>query len=394
MSVLILGLPSVRVAPDKIETVEGRNVSMTCNATGNPLPHSVTWSKAQGLLPSSRSFEDGGSLTMTNISALDSGSYLCTATNIWGKKSSAVNLRVYSTLKFTIKPPSNITVKAHETLTLSCSASSDLLPTMAWMWNGTSSLPSGAGIDSSNNLIVSSANFTHVGNYTCNASNAFSSIQTSVIVYVKYPETCAKVKANISDVSADYFIDPDGVLGDDPFPVYCNMTDKGGVGVTVVSHDSENRTHVDGFEPPGSYSLGIDYNPASISQLKVLTDLSTNCQQLIKYECLDSRIRSSKFAWWVSRDGEEMFYFDGANPGYDGCACGKNNSCVKASKVCNCDENSQIWRVDSGLLTNKSHLPVIQLRFGDTGSYYISNGDFRPEEGYHTLGKLECYGIN
>ena len=29
-----------------------------------------------------------------------------------------------------------------------------------------------------------------------------------------------------------------------PFTVYCNMIDKNGVGVTVISHDSESRTKV------------------------------------------------------------------------------------------------------------------------------------------------------
>ena len=29
-----------------------------------------------------------------------------------------------------------------------------------------------------------------------------------------------------------------------PFSVYCDMSDNGGVGVTVISHDSESRTHV------------------------------------------------------------------------------------------------------------------------------------------------------
>ena len=52
------------------------------------------------------------------------------------------------------------------------------------------------------------------------------------------------------------------------------------------------------------------------------------------------------------------------------CAIGKSN--------CNCDSNDQVWREDSGLLTNKTHLPVSQLRFGDTGG--------SKEEGYHTLG--------
>ena len=36
--------------------------------------------------------------------------------------------------------------------------------------------------------------------------------------------------------------------------VTCDMSDKGKVGVTVISHDSENRTLVDGYEAGESYS--------------------------------------------------------------------------------------------------------------------------------------------
>ena len=56
---------------------------------------------------------------------------------------------------------------------------------------------------------------------------------------------------------------------------------------------------------------------------------------------------------------------------------------VDSSNGCNCDKNDFNWREDSGLLTDKSKLPVIQMRFGDTGVN---------ETGYHTLGKLECFG--
>jgi len=63
----------------------------------------------------------------------------------------------------------------------------------------------------------------------------------------------------------------------------------------------------------------------------------------------------------------------------------KSNSCANPKKLCNCDKNDFVWREDSGLLTNKSHLPITQLRYGDT--------DGAREEGYHTLRKLECNGI-
>ena len=63
------------------------------------------------------------------------------------------------------------------------------------------------------------------------------------------------------------------------------------------------------------------------------------------------------------------------------CACGATNSC-SYGKRCNCynGRSDSGWREDSGLLTDKSVLPVTQIRLGDLND---SN-----EEGYHTLGKL------
>ena len=376
----------MEVIPDIIETVEGRNVTIMCNVTANPKPGGITWKKSDGILSSARTFVREGNITILNVTTQDNGSYVCTATNPCSTKSSSVLLRVYSALKFVIKPPSNVTVMAYKAVILRCSASSDLMSTILWTYNETFSLPSGAAVDSLNALIILSANISHSGTYTCNATDAFSSIQTSVTVHVKYPETCSKLKANISDVSGDYLIDPDGVLGEDPFPVYCNMTDKGGVGVTVVSHNSENRTQVKEYDRPGEYSLDVHYRSANISQLKALTEASGNCQQFIKYECFHARLGG--FSWWVSRDGQKMTYWGGENLKNDGCACGLTGSCADDKSLkCNCDKNDEKWWEDSGFLTIKSHLPVKQLRFGDTGDEYLK------EEGYHTLGKLECYGM-
>ena len=69
----------------------------------------------------------------------------------------------------------------------------------------------------------------------------------------------------------------------------------------------------------------------------------------------------------MSRNGNAINYWGGASPGNGKqiCACGMNNSCVRAGLVCNCDKNDYVWREDSGLLTDKTHLPVKQLRFGD-----------------------------
>ena len=174
------------------------------------------------------------------------------------------------------------------------------------------------------------------------------------------------------------------------YDVICNMTDKNGVGVTVISHDSENRTQVNGKERPGSYSRDVHYKGSSLHQLASLTGASLHCEQFIKYECNHSMLLHTwphydgPFGWWMSRDDDKMTYWGGATENGK-CACGMNNTCANPNRGYHCDKNDFKWREDSGFLTDKTKLPVKQLKFGDTG-------DTR-EQGYHTLGKLKCYGI-
>ena len=215
-------------------------------------------------------------------------------------------------------------------------------------------------------------------------------IKDNTTLYFAENKTCSTIKrCNPDFPSSSYIIDPDGQGGYDPFSVFCNMTDKNGIGVTVVSHDSENRTKVQGYDPRGSYVQNVSYygpGLTHIAQLTSLTDVSAHCEQFIKYECFHAMLFRNGYGWWVARDGNKMTYWGGGNSVPNMCACGLNGSCA-SSYGCNCDKNDFVWREDSGLLTNKLHLPVIQLRFGDTGDARFK------EEGHHTLGKLKCYGM-
>ena len=203
-------------------------------------------------------------------------------------------------------------------------------------------------------------------------------------------KSCSHLKKlNPGTESGTYIIDPDGYGALLPFNVTCNMTDKNGVGVTVISHDNENRALVDGCDSAGCHSRDIHYTGASLCQLASLTDVSSHCVQFIKYECFHSRLNfwaASRFGWWVSRNSKVMTCWGGASPDSKECACGRRESCV-GGKRCNCDQNDEEWREDSGLLTDKSTLPVTELKFGDVG--FTGRID---EKGYHTLGKFKCYG--
>ncbi|XP_028393275.1 neurexin-4-like [Dendronephthya gigantea] len=181
-----------------------------------------------------------------------------------------------------------------------------------------------------------------------------------------------------------YSIKPQGLS----VRVFCDMTSKNGVGVTEIGHDSESRTLVSGCEPEGCYKRTIKYE-ISMEQIVAIMNQSKNCEQFIKYECYESMFLNSGYGWWVSRQGSKMNYWGGAAVDSGKCACGMNNSCADGRK-CNCDRNDYTWREDSGYLTDKNTLPVTELRFGDADGVLLSNG--QRESGFHTLGKLRCWG--
>ena len=200
------------------------------------------------------------------------------------------------------------------------------------------------------------------------------------------PATCSVLSTkHPSTTSGNHYLNPQGLAASPSVQVYCDMTSKNGVGVTVIGHDSESRTLVNGYDPAGSYKRKINYD-ISMEQIVAIMKQSKNCEQFIKYECYHSVLLydvNNLYGWWVSRQGSKMNYWGGAAVNSGKCECGMTNSCAGGGK-CNCDKNDLTWREDSGYLTDKDTLPVTELRFGDTGG--------SGESGYHTLGKLRCWG--
>ena len=373
--------------PLSVMVEEGENITLQCKTSGVPIPI-VTWQKAFSRLPKKKTAVENESLTILKVEKADGGTYACSAKNLLGHDSAIAQVTVIDRLKFTLTPPLKAVVLVSCMLMLHCEAQGAI--EIDWTRVG-KHLSQNHVLCPNGTLLLTNISPNDAGSYTCVAKNSLRSVTATSVIEVNNvtPKSCSNIKLKCSEKpSGNYIIDPDGKGGVAPFSVYCDMNHKGGVGVTVISHDSESRTHVANIPgcglDPGCYRKDVSYTGVSTAQLAALTRISQTCEQFIKFECNNEvAFVPESLAWWVSRDGRKMNYWGGAGGAANTCACGVTNSCLNGQK-CNCYNSGSGWREDSGLLTDKSALPVTQIRLADF--------DDSGEEGYHTLGKLKCYG--
>ena len=142
---------------------------------------------------------------------------------------------------------------------------------------------------------------------------------------------------------------------------------------------------MDGFQSPGSFSQSIHYS-ASDDMIQHLVTQSHSCEQSLRYDCKQSRLHgpSSDYGWWVSWSGVKVDHWSGDGLEAGQCECGVSGSCVRSEQQCNCDSGQEEWTHDTGVIRDRSLLPVSQLHFGDTGT------PFDNKEGRFTLGPLSC----
>ncbi|VDP99782.1 unnamed protein product [Trichobilharzia regenti] len=213
----------------------------------------------------------------------------------------------------------------------------------------------------------------------CHQSEYFTSCSEAGLFY--------SLQQSTINITID--MDGSGVLK--PIEVTCDFTDQNTV-MTMLNHDAPGDIIVDGYQAPGSYRRKLNYGRAdrdTLGELHVLSSLQCpiNLHRMLKLFC-GTTYENRAWGWWVSQEGRPQFYWGGGVPGLQKCACGVEGTCTGDSLTCNCDSDGSAAPplVDTGLLQFKDHLPVMEVRFGDTGGI---NDNKRAA---YRVGPLRCYG--
>ncbi|XP_020608169.1 roundabout homolog 1-like [Orbicella faveolata] len=166
--------PKITVDPQAVTTTEGGNLTLSCNATGNPVP-TMSWTRDGSPVNTSGriSFSDNKTqLTIMDVSRTDSGEYRCVATNRAGNDTSnAATLNVQYQPEITVHPRSVVKTEG-DNVTLSCNATANPVPTISWFRDGSPVDSSRISFSEDNKqLTITDVNRTDSGEYRCVASN-------------------------------------------------------------------------------------------------------------------------------------------------------------------------------------------------------------------------------
>ncbi|KAK2566723.1 Hemicentin-1 [Acropora cervicornis] len=180
----IEGYPRITARPSNKVVMENSSVQFHCSTEGDP-PPSVEWTTPSGVklrhqsLPSlgSKKVLMNNSLSITTVTKVDAGRYICTARNKIGSRSAEATLTVLAPPRFS-SPLQNKTAITGSQFAIDCRAEGVPLPYFQWLFNG-----SVVAVQQSLHLSVVSP--VNQGFYTCIANNSLGLVQGSFYLTVQ-----------------------------------------------------------------------------------------------------------------------------------------------------------------------------------------------------------------
>ncbi|KAL1775484.1 hemicentin-1 isoform X4 [Sigmodon hispidus] len=187
--------------PENVSVVERSSVSLTCEASGIPLP-SITWLKdgwPVSLSSSVRILSGGRMLRLMQTRPEDAGQYTCIVRNAAGEERKVFGLSV-------LVPPhivgentlEDVKTKEKESVTLTCEATGNPVPQITWHKDGQRLQEDESHHLTSDGhfLQITSAQVSHTGRYTCVASNTAGDKSKSFSLNVFVSPTIAGVDSD------------------------------------------------------------------------------------------------------------------------------------------------------------------------------------------------------
>ncbi|XP_073669930.1 hemicentin-1-like [Paramisgurnus dabryanus] len=183
---------SISVTPSST-ILEGNPVTLNCSSNGNPVVN-YTWYRANGGRLQQLTIQTGYYLTISRITAAQSGLYYCVAQNKYGQQNSSYLLDVQFAPKSTsiLAIPSSIVLEGNP-VTLNCSSNGN--PTVlnyTWYRDNGGQLQL---LQTGYNLIISQTNPAHRGRYYCVAQNKYGQQNSSVLLDVLFSPENTSISA-------------------------------------------------------------------------------------------------------------------------------------------------------------------------------------------------------
>ncbi|XP_041483967.1 uncharacterized protein LOC121430688 [Lytechinus variegatus] len=184
----------------------------------------------------------------------------------------------------------------------------------------------------------------------------------------------------------------------DYIPVYCDFNSVENAILTRLGHDFQEPYDVSDYKREGRFARDINYDyAATITKAGLLVDGEDACRQKIEFTCYDGALLDPiEYSWLGLRNGSASTSWAGTSVN-DMCPCGALGSCYDNSQSCNCDGVQTTIHEDNGWVTDRTMLPLKQMRVGgiqsgETATVKVSKLEcFKEESG--ALPPSSCYEI-
>ncbi|XP_071802833.1 hemicentin-1-like isoform X2 [Asterias amurensis] len=175
-----------RGQPNDIAVRIGSRARLTCTVNSYP-PAIITWSKdGEAINPANgMAVQTDGSLVIDQVQESDSGSYVCTATNVVGHLTREVVLTIHVGPRF-VRIPNDIELGSTDRLELVCDVQGYPSPTITWYINDTETI-SPPTINGRSTYVLENIGKRDEGTYKCSATNLLGTRSATATVTVRVP---------------------------------------------------------------------------------------------------------------------------------------------------------------------------------------------------------------